>query len=110
MFGESFAEKLLGGVNVAMAFQERAYLGLIAATFHRTPAARVVAAGVDEEVAAAAVILAYADPLAGAYPRLQANAVAASLAEPAGLDGLVDTSFLDAARTARADGGAGAGA
>ncbi|MBV1778306.1 ABC transporter substrate-binding protein [Paeniglutamicibacter sp. ABSL32-1] len=51
-----------------------------------------------------------ADPLAGAYPRLQANAVAASLAEPAGLDGLVDTSFLDAARTARADGGAGAGA
>ncbi|MGL3804657.1 ABC transporter substrate-binding protein [Paeniglutamicibacter sp. R2-26] len=43
-----------------------------------------------------------ADPLAGAYPRLQANAVAASLAEPASLDGLVDGSFLERARAARA--------
>jgi NitT/TauT family transport system substrate-binding protein len=43
-----------------------------------------------------------ADPLAGAYPRLLENAVAVSLAEPASLDGLVDTSFLEAARAARA--------
>ncbi|GAA1496002.1 ABC transporter substrate-binding protein [Paeniglutamicibacter kerguelensis] len=50
------------------------------------------------------------DPLAGAYPRLLANAVAASLAEPAGLDGLVDTSFLERARTARTAGGSGAAA
>jgi NitT/TauT family transport system substrate-binding protein len=50
-----------------------------------------------------------ADPLAGAYPRLLENAVAASLAEPADLDGLVDTSFLEKARAARAA-AAGAGA
>ncbi|WP_286166554.1 ABC transporter substrate-binding protein [Arthrobacter sp. AQ5-05] len=50
------------------------------------------------------------DPLAGAYPRLLANAAAASLAEPAGLDGLVDTSFLEKARAARTASGTGAGA
>ncbi|MFL4475805.1 ABC transporter substrate-binding protein [Paeniglutamicibacter sp. MACA_103] len=42
-----------------------------------------------------------ADPLAGAYPRLLANAVAASLSEPANLDGLVDTAFLAKARAAK---------
>lgn len=40
------------------------------------------------------------DPLAGAYPRLLANAVDAGLAKPASFDGLVDTSALVRARAA----------
>ncbi|WP_411734094.1 ABC transporter substrate-binding protein [Paeniglutamicibacter sp.] len=51
-----------------------------------------------------------ADPLAGAYPRLLEHAVAAGLAEPASLDGLVDTAFLQRARAARSTGTQGAAA
>ncbi|GAA3321921.1 ABC transporter substrate-binding protein [Paeniglutamicibacter sulfureus] len=45
-----------------------------------------------------------ADPLEGAYPRLLGNAVAAGLAEPASLDGLIDTTPLARARAATSTG------